>query len=162
MTFTEGFSAVLSNPMIGQSLYFDLPCKKTCHIAKIWHFRHKRISKYFKKYRNIEISILLSIYQKVFGNIVIDIETPTIAQPYLILADLSLMSATTRSLAGLDLTGGGVVLSVVVDFGCISALDLNNVIFLTILLLVNKQELNSSETSCNKLTSEAENASYNS
>jgi hypothetical protein len=105
---------------------------------------------------------LLSIYQKVFGNIVIDIETPTIAQPYLILADLSLMSATTRSLAGLDLTGGGVVLSVVVDFGCISALDLNNVIFLTILLLVNKQELNSSETSCNKLTSEAENASYNS
>jgi hypothetical protein len=148
--------------MIGQSLYFDLPCKKTCHIAKIWHFRNKRISKYFKKYRNIEISILLSIYQKVFGNIVIDIETPTIAQPYLILADLSLMSATTRSLAGLDLTGGGVVLSVVVDFGCISALDLNNVIFLTILLLVNKQELNSSETSCNKLTSEAENASYNS
>ena len=71
--------------MIGWGHYFDLLCRKTWDIAEI--YRHiGQISRYFKKYRNIEIaweiSISLSIYRKIFGNIVIDIEIPNIAQPY--------------------------------------------------------------------------------
>jgi hypothetical protein len=60
--------------------------RKTWNIAKISAYRIK-IMRYFKKYRKIEIdreiSISLSIYQKIFGNIVIniDIEIPNIAQP---------------------------------------------------------------------------------
>jgi hypothetical protein len=50
---------------------------------KYLHIR--QISGYFKKYQNIkiprEISISLSIYQKVFENIVIVIEITIIAQP---------------------------------------------------------------------------------
>jgi hypothetical protein len=49
-------------------------------------YLHSGHAPYYKKYRNIEIdreiSILLSIYRKMFGNIVIDIEIPNIAQPY--------------------------------------------------------------------------------
>jgi hypothetical protein len=71
--------------MIGQGLYFDLLFRKPWDITEILAYG---ISIYFKKYRYIEtareISISLSIYPKIFGNIVIviDIEIPNIAQPW--------------------------------------------------------------------------------
>jgi hypothetical protein len=59
--------------------------RKSIILLKYWHIG--QISRYFKKYWKIEIAreilILLSIYRKIFGNIVIviDIEITNIAQP---------------------------------------------------------------------------------
>jgi hypothetical protein len=62
--------------MIGKGLYFDLLFRKT------WDIALGQISRYLKKYQNIKIarkvSISLSIYQQIFGNIVIEI--PNIPQ----------------------------------------------------------------------------------
>jgi hypothetical protein len=71
--------------MIGQGLFLNFCSGRHGILLKYWHIG--QISRYFKKYWNIEIaseiSISLSIYQKIFGNMVIvsDIEIPNIAQP---------------------------------------------------------------------------------
>jgi hypothetical protein len=70
--------------MIGKGIYFYLLFKKTWDIAVILPYRTN--IEYFKKYWHIEIAreilILLSINQKIFGNIVIDIVITNMAQPY--------------------------------------------------------------------------------
>jgi hypothetical protein len=79
------FSAVLPNPMIGQGLFLNFCSGRHGILLKYQHIG--QILRYFKKYRNIEIaseiSISLTIYQKIFGNIVIviNIDIPNIAQP---------------------------------------------------------------------------------
>jgi hypothetical protein len=83
------FSAVLTYPMLGQGLYFDFSLGRYgISIISLKYCHTGQISRYFKKYRYIEIAreililLSISIYRKRFGNIVINIEIPNIAQPY--------------------------------------------------------------------------------